>query len=206
MALIAITLILIGFIALFTEVENFGWATITLIATLLLCNQMFHANLFSYVKDHLLETLVGILVYLAIGVVWSLCKWFTFLHKFKREFLAAKQEFITAHNLPAETEITRDFLTSLQAKYWEIESEQMDKGPFKHHPRFKDVSFPYSLLYRPTAYSNKNKIIAWMSLWPFSFIGTLINDPVRRLFLFLFNQLKSFYEKISDYVFKDTEL
>ncbi len=39
----------------------------------------------------------------------------------------------------------------------------------------------------PQASHNKGKIIAWMTYWPFSFVGTILNDPFRKLFNFIFN-------------------
>lgn len=44
---------------------------------------------------------------------------------------------------------------------------------------------------------------AWMAFWPCSVISTLLNDPIRRLFRYLFNLLKSLYQKMADAVFAD---
>lgn len=41
-------------------------------------------------------------------------------------------------------------------------------------------------------------IISWMCWWPLSVIGTLINDPVKRAFQFVFDALSGSYQKIAD--------
>jgi hypothetical protein len=56
---------------------------------------------------------------------------------------------------------------------------------------------------KPVATENKAKITAWMAFWPCSVISTLLNDPIRRLFRYLFNLLKSLYQKMADAVFAD---
>lgn len=56
---------------------------------------------------------------------------------------------------------------------------------------------------KPVAAENKAKITSWMAFWPCSLISTLLNDPVRRLFKFLFNTLKVLYQKMADAVFAD---
>lgn len=62
-----------------------------------------------------------------------------------------------------------------------------------------------SLLKRPAAAESKGKITAWMIFWPFSAVGTVLNDPVRRLFAFLFGRFKHLYQRMSDRVFKDVD-
>lgn len=53
------------------------------------------------------------------------------------------------------------------------------------------------------ASNNKKRIVFWMSLFPVSVIGTLLNDPVRRLFKFLFERLSASYQYIADAVVGD---
>ncbi len=62
-----------------------------------------------------------------------------------------------------------------------------------------------SLRQKPMAASNKAKITAWMIFWPFSMVGTVLNDPVKRIFTFLFGRFKHLYQKMSDGVFKDVD-
>lgn len=60
---------------------------------------------------------------------------------------------------------------------------------------------------KPTAAENKARITSWMAFWPCSVIGTIVNDPVRRVCRFLFNTFKAFYQRLADAVFaNDPEL
>lgn len=213
-ALIGLVVVL-GFIALMTEVENFGWATLTLIAAVLGVHFLHLLDIVTFVKGHALETGIGVGAYLVVGIVWSFIKWFSYLHNFKDKFLDAKREFLVEHNLPSDTSLTEEFLEDFEdkseKKYAEEYAEYQANTSRDHFSKFtspsrKHIYFDKSLLQRPLAVHNKNKIVAWMSLWPFSMVGTLINDPVRRMFTFLFNQLRATYQRISDHVFRGTEL
>lgn len=60
---------------------------------------------------------------------------------------------------------------------------------------------------KPVATANKAKITAWMAFWPCSMLSTLLNDPIRRLFKYLFKLFQGLYQKMSDWVFSnDPEL
>lgn len=62
---------------------------------------------------------------------------------------------------------------------------------------------PYTGINIPQASKNKSKIIAWMAYWPFSFIGTLLNDPIRKLFNSIFNEFKELYQKMANSIFAE---
>lgn len=62
-----------------------------------------------------------------------------------------------------------------------------------------------TLYYYGTAINNKlsasyykSKIIAWMCWWPFSIVATIIDDPIKKFFIFLYETLSGSYQKISD--------
>jgi len=45
-----------------------------------------------------------------------------------------------------------------------------------------------------------------MCFWPFSLVGTLLNDPVRKLFKFIYNRINGLYQKIADEILKDEHI
>lgn len=54
----------------------------------------------------------------------------------------------------------------------------------------------------PEAVDHKERIITWMAYWPFSMLWTLINDPVRRAFEWIYRRIGKFMQDISDKIFK----
>lgn len=200
MATAIIVLIVLFFLfcmaTVLTETEHFGWATFTMIATLV-CVQLLHvADLFAYVQHHVLTTILYVLGYLAAGLAWSFAKWFSFLMAFRDKFRQEKVSFLRWKKLDedAEGQVPKE----MRPAFLEY---MRQTGAFDY--RFRDNS----LAEKPRASNNKARIISWMSLWPFSLTGTLLNDPVRRLFNWLFNSFKALYQKMADAIFaNDVEL
>lgn len=195
-----------------TEIEQWGWATGTLIATLVAAHFLNVFRVTDFVAEHGIGTLVYALGYLAIGVGWSFVKWFSYLRGYRDIFREHKEAFLRAENdrrLMAsdvsiqETELLKlndpvpENLLSIFRNYLRYNVSGLD---------YKTLSNLHSLE-RPRAAKNKSRITAWMAYWPCSFIGTFLNDPVRRMFNWAFTQFKTLYQKMADHVFRhDLEL
>jgi len=189
---------------IFTEVENFGWATVVLLGSLVAFGVLghFHAfglpSLLEFVKDHGVFTLVYVGAYVVVGIVWSFVKWFSYLMSFRDAFRQQKEAFFKSKGMGGLLS-TAPVPTELQAEFKEFVQHNA-RWTSEHRNQLFDME-------RPRASKNKARITAWASFWPFSFVGTLLNDPVRRLFNLLFNWFKALYQQMSDWVFrKDSEL
>jgi len=185
--LIAIVLCLFVVATVLTEIERWGWATATLIASVVAMHYFNVFDVVAYLRTHVMETVIYVGVYFAAGVPWSFVKWFSFLYRFRDEYRETKESFKTAFD-------KREKMHAASGFGADVARPSLDEA-FKHaHPRFAK---------RPTAAENKSRIVAWMSLWPLSMVGTLLNDPVRRLVNFLFNRFKKLYQRSVDYVFRN---
>lgn len=110
---------------------------------------------FNYVKDNPEQILLWFGLYLVVGVIWSVVKWFFFLH---------------------------------------------DKKIYYKERKKSGYSDSFVL---PTAAQNKYRILSWMYYWPFSTIWTIINQPIKRAFKFIYAKIESTFDKISASVFSD---
>lgn len=160
---IAAIIIIAIFLTIATEIEWFGWTTITILGCVAAV-QFFHIfDILLFAKTNVIQTLSYVISYIAIGVVWSFVKWFSFLVN--------------------ERNKNREWL----------------KGELKR----TDRSWSRPVLNIPQAADNKGRIIAWISYWPFSFIGTLLNDPFKKAINFIFNQFKSLYQRMANSLYKE---
>jgi len=57
----------------------------------------------------------------------------------------------------------------------------------------------------PKAKDNRSHILMWMSWWPFSALWTMVNDPVRKAFEWIFDSLEKTFDRISERVFKSSQ-
>jgi hypothetical protein len=196
-----VVLVILAIVAtVLTEVEKFGWATLLLIVGVAVA-QFFHVvDLFDWVKGHALDTGLYALAYVGSGLLWSFGKWFFFLWRFRDKYREYKLKFLLGLNpaftgdMPVPTDQLPHFYDFL---------DRQERYSSAYYRVFKDNP----LSKKPRAANNKARIVSWMSLWPCSVIGTLLNDPVRRLFDAIFSWVKGLYQKMSDAMFaKDVEL
>jgi len=173
-----------------TELEQFGWATVLLIATVIGSQLLHVAAPLTWVKTHAVETLVYSLVYVAVGIAWSFAKWFSFLIQFRDQYRDQKEGFLTGKKLNPKSQVPEELREELSLTF---------RNTYRGIRCFRGNL----LTEKPKASNNKSRIISWMSLWPCSVIGTVLNDPIRRLFNFLFNNFKALYQKMSDHIFRN---
>lgn len=180
-----------------TELERFGWATVLLLATVFGSQALHVAEPLTWVKAHAVDTLIYALIYVGVGIAWSFAKWFSFLIQFRDKFREERERFLVSKNLDPKSQVPEE----LREKLSEFLSNNYG---YKPAPRqFRDNP----LSEKPRASNNKSRIVSWMSLWPCSVVGTLLNDPIRRLFNFLFNNFKALYQRMADHIFRnDLEL
>lgn len=203
--------VLVGVATILTEVESFGWATLALIGTVVGAQLLHVVDVLHYVEHHALQTGLYALGYVLVGVAWSFVKWFSYLMSFRDAFRTQKEAFIkeTNQRRATLTDTTgRDAIPLDQNAPIPTELQAAFKEYIQHNARWN--SEHRSQLFdmeRPRASKNKSRITAWASLWPCSVVGTVLNDPVRRVFNFLFNWFKALYQQMADRILaKDVEL
>src|SRR5258706_4888809 len=106
MILLILAVLFIFFVVetILTETENFGWATVTLIATgvgSVLLHRLWPdvPSALDFVRDHGVFTLVYVGIYLVIGIAWSFAKWFSYLMSFRDAFRTQKEAFLKLKGL-----------------------------------------------------------------------------------------------------------
>lgn len=205
----AVLLVLFCVEAILTEVEHWGWASVTLIATLVGLHFLHVFSVVGFVKDNTVEALIGTGGYVLVGVAWSFVKWFSFLMGFRDAYREQKENFFAFKKLPANSvltpELEKEFLVGLGGYQKPLYIKSADgKEVIDIVLKWDSNINTYKnndLNAKPKAANNKARITSWGAFWPFSMVGTIINDPIRRLWNFLWGQLKALYQKMSDKLF-----
>ncbi len=77
-------------------------------------------------------------------------------------------------------------------------------GPFEMPNELREKFSRYALQNLiPHVSDNKPRIIGWMTLWPWSFAWTMVDDPVRSLFKKIYVFIESTFKKMRDRTFAD---
>lgn len=106
--------------------------------------------------------------YVALGVLWSVKKWWTFVVEKRDE---ARHQYETGY----------------------VNKDAPGNRTWAEYSKDK----------RPTAAKHKQRLITWMTLWPFSFTWWCLTWP-RRAFVWLYDRLSTLYDRISDRVWAAT--
>lgn len=132
--------------------DNVGWAVFLTVGGIVLAALFTDA----FIGVQLGYAAAGLAAYVALGVIWSFKKWYSFVVDQLRELRE-----VFDRNKPRD----RTF-----------EDYAKDK--------------------RPTAANNKQRIIGWMALWPFSFSWWVLTWP-RHAFVWAYNRLSTVFDRIS---------
>lgn len=139
-------------------------------------------NPFAYIWHNPLEVLGFVLLYFAIGAVYSTIKYRAWAVRLIDDVREIKLKFIEKNELkigftdeiPAHLEQVWSNMLYKELSYDEFNTLKEGFGPGKH----------------------KAEIMNWISFWPFSAIGLFVADPLEKFVLWVYESLVSVYQGI----------
>lgn len=149
------------------------WATIWTIGSVISISYIYKWSIITAVKLHPGAAIIWLGIYLLAGALWSVCKWYFYLHKEMNKYKDEKRKFLAANNAKELTpKLAKEFLC------------------------FNSISLC-------DASEHKGDLIRWSTYWPFSVLGTLLNDFIRKIWEYVYDMLQSTYQRMSDAMFKE---
>lgn len=190
------TIIILIAMAIFLENEKEGWATTFFSLGIALVLWNFRTEIWEYLTANPTATIGFAVSYILLGIVWSFIKWRTYVmgvfNKFKeyREDFVLKNGAITSENL-------KEFNKKISNKF----RYQDGSGTitFYNEKTLEDIVKEIS----PMASKKKSVITSWISYWPVSVAATLLNNPFRQFFEWIYSNLSGYYDKITSRYQKD---
>jgi hypothetical protein len=82
----------------------------------------------------------------------------------------------------------------IRKKKDKIMEKHKDKTTFTEYDA-RDIK--YAISSSLSVSNHKGKIISWMTYWPISLLWNMINDPVRKMFTFIYGRVQGMYGKMS---------
>jgi hypothetical protein len=172
----ALLFVIAVIITILVENEAGPWATTAAIVTAVALNWLWKVPILHASNEHKLASVLWLLVYYAVGIGWGFVKWASFVHKKVGAYNEFKSEFLKENKV---TELTPILAVKLQDKI---------RGGY---------SSRHIMVSIPTASENKGSIIRWMTYWPFSIVGTILNDVVRKLWHHIYMFLATTYDRLA---------
>ena len=181
-----VIVVLAVFIAL-TEGEHWGWASTLFVGVFASLWTLGVFNIWKYAVQHPASLAYWFCSYIGIGLVWGAIKWYFYCRKQRRLYEEAKADFLEANDATEMTALLRVAWT---------EKLNHQTG----YERYHLISIK-----PPEANKNKEKIMNWMYLWPFSILGTFLSDFVREVWEWLYERMGKIYDNIAKMVWKGVE-
>jgi hypothetical protein len=139
---------------------------------------------FTHYKNNPLDALYHFGGYFAVGAVYSILKWFSFVRRKKEKYLNEKDHFWRLYDDKTETE---------KKVLW---AKEKSRGQ----------TSGYEILMRDLSpKENADRLSFWILYWPWSLFWTIIDDPIRRLVKYIRDQLNAVYVSITKRTFSDIE-
>jgi hypothetical protein len=182
---IGIVAALVTIISLEVEREGIATTAVSIALALLLWN--YGRDVWEFVKSDYLTTTFFVLGYIIAGVIWSFLKWNEFVKKRVRIFKETKAKLILDRP---------DFNETNDKDLTELCDRLRNKGLSVWSHNINTIN-ELIIKIMPLGSENKSSIIAWISYWPLSLLGTLLNNPFRRLFEYVYSLVADAYDKIT---------
>jgi hypothetical protein len=183
------TVLIIGVIASIIALEKqekgIASGVISLVLALLLWN--YGLDLWGFVKENLDLTLYFSLGYVILGVVWSFIKW---NEKVKKVFSKFKEIKSSITGKLDSTEKMKELIISLRGEFKDDDGVSIS---FYESDTITTIAEKIT----PIGLKNKGLITSWIMYWPLSLLGTLLNNPFRRFFNYIYDSVSGLYDKIT---------
>jgi len=174
---VVIFAILIG---IFLEIEKEGWASTLACIFIVFLGVSHREHLWALVSTNPGEIAGIFFGYVALGIAWSVGKWTLFVKEVFENFTTFKKKLENSNKFKPE-----EIIKKLSAKF---------------QPYGRDGATLESIVeeIKPEASDKKSLIVSWIAYWPISVLATLLNDPFRRFFEWVYENISGLYDKITE--------
>ena len=167
------------------EKERGGWATFIVLAFLVGLQVFSDFKPFTWIAENPVMFIMGLGAYIVIGVAWTFFRWYLFSLSAKEAYADVRAKFVKRLKVPFDVRIHKADLANHVGQSYDFTR------------RYKSIPLqPGQHLHR---------IWIWMVFWPLDGIWTIINDPVVRLFRFIYNRISGALTHIGRRRFKGFE-
>jgi len=174
-------------IAVLLEFEKEGWATTLFSVGAALTLWSYKGVIWDVVSTNPLPIVYFVLSYVVLGTGWSIFKWKFYINVKVDKFNSIKSEFVEKNG-----EIKDNW------KKW-ISYLQNVKYSTSEGKSFYESDSPENIVSKiiPQANTKKALIVSWISYWPMSLGATLLNNPFRKFFEWIYSLVSGIYDRMS---------
>jgi len=175
------------------EGDNNSWGVglVVIVACLVLLLLFGDLREFTPSRSWLLP--VSFLGYLAIGVCWTIPRWVLLLRSLRVDLSKVREDFKKSQELLLGEEIP--------SRLYALWADCVNQWRFGKYGI--SVNFETGVLTPPTFLKNRDRLITWAVLWPWSMFWSLCRDVVVAVVETIIDWWGGAYQRLSNYFFKD---
>lgn len=179
-------LAIVGFV-LFANIHNEkpGWGLIVVLLALGALQLASDFKPFTWIAQNPWTFAMYVGGYLVVAVAWTVIKWFMFTTRAKETYAAIRADFVASLGRPFDV--------------------VNDKAGLHTKITYSNYNERFGRQIPPSPRENKRRIMLWLVFWPLDAIWSIINDPVVRLFRFIYTLISGTLQRISTGRFKGFE-
>ncbi len=168
-------------IAVLLEFEKEGWATtiFSLASALIIWN--YRDSIIEFVLSSPGTTFGFIGSYIVGGLIWSLIKWKSYINNKIESFQRVKEKF----------ESNGGSIKNQWNNWISYLNSHLNRSFFEG-----DTPEEVAEKVIPKASDKKSLITSWISYWPASLAATLLNNPFRKFFEWIYSIVSGVYDKM----------
>ena len=186
-AIAAETILLMYWIAQETGIAS----TVSLVVTLVVFQWVFKLDILGSVAEWPLCVIGGVAAYLLLGTLWTIVKWWFYVKEERRKYDEFRMKWL------------RENCDSPTGKWLASDAIPAQRVEDFHRalPRWGECKIDC----HPLVAEHKELIYLWLAYWPWSFLWTMIDDPVRKMFRAIYRAIRAYLQRMSDKAWKGTE-
>ena len=185
-------LLLLSTIAFFYCTENDdqpGWTVFGVAAFLL--GWLLFGDLLPLLRENPMTALLDVVAWVAIGFVWSFPRWVLFLRRVLNDYNEAHAIYLAG---------TNDYEDGKNVQKPNTETGWISNGSWNFIDNY-GMSWVDGKIQPPTFAANRKRLVAWVALWPWSFVWTFAREVIVKGLQHLVNMFGGTYQRISNWVF-----
>jgi len=172
------------------EMEREGVASTFFSLAIALVLYAHSAEILAFLSANVLNTVYFAVGYVILGLGWSFLRWNEKVKSVFRKLREKRDKFTSEFGRLDFEENQKKFNEKINYDFKDGNNKVIT---IENKDSFEKVVTKIT----PKGIEHKALIVSWISYWPLSIIGTLLNNPFRRFFNMVYESVSGFYDEIA---------
>ena len=192
--LVAITLLVI---LCDTSSDDCGFSAFALFVSVVLFTLFGSGGILTAIALHPLTILSGLGIYLVIGTIWGVCKWYLFVSRMALDYDNLKRKWLQSCGMadPGPNAAVPPVRLQDWCEYATSRTTFISASRGENNARTFTIKVP-------SLFNYSSQWISWVAYWPISMFWSAFHDMLLQMFERLRNLMSGLTQRIANFVFR----